>query len=656
MSVRVKIKNIMHTKIYRSFCLLFLTILFCGNIYGQYTIKSERAIRFFESGTRNFSLYYYDEAEDDLTKAIEVEPEFVEDYLVLADLYAVQKEYEKVVENYEKAFSLKPGFYPGGYLKLGKAYFNIGQYVSARKYLTEYAREYAKSPKDKSEAERLLQSCSFAEKAVQNPVPFEPVNLGDNINSDNNEYWPSLSADGQILVFTVLLPIDPLNSATRFNRQEDFYISYDTNGTWSVAEPLGPPINTPENEGAQSLSADGRMMFFTACNNPDGFGQCDIFYSEKSAGRWSRPMNLGSAINSSHSEKQPSISPDGRTLYFISDRPGGKGGFDIWISDYLGSGKWSKPKNLGDTINTTGHEQSPFIHADNKTFYFTSDGQVGMGGFDIFKSAKIDSGKWEKPVNLGYPINTWNDEMGLIVDAAGKKAYYSSTRDEKKGNDLYYFELPESARPVSVSYMKGIVYDAEKGFPLGADFELIKLSSGKTSFKSYSDPNTGEFLVCIPAENDYALNVSRPGYLFYSDNFAFKGVHEISDPFHVNVPLQPIKEGVSVVLKNIFFETDSYVLKDESKVELEKLIQFLNTNESVIIEVAGHTDNVGTDEYNMELSLNRANSVVKYLINSGISGSRLVAKGYGETKPVTSNETKEGRALNRRTEFTILDK
>ncbi|MFW5752121.1 MAG: OmpA family protein, partial [bacterium] len=445
--------------------------------------------------------------------------------------------------------------------------------------------------------------------------------------------------------------------ARRYNRQEDFYISYWKDNQWTVSEPLGPPLNTPENEGAQSISADGRLMYYTACNRSGGFGKCDIYYSEKVGDKWTRPSNLGSSVNSSFSEKQPSISPDGRTLYFISDRPGGKGGYDIWVTTKSAKGNnWSKPRNLGDTINTTGHEQSPFIHADNETFYFTSDGHVGMGGFDIFKSSRLDSGKWKIPENLGYPINTWNDEMGLIVNSSGKRAYYSSTRDEKMGNDLFSFVLPEKLRPTPVSYMKGIVYDAGEGFPLSADFELIELHSGQTIFNSFSDPTTGEFLVCIPADNNYALNVSRPGYMFYSENFAFEGVHEISDPFLVDIPLHPIKEGVTVILKNIFFETDSYQLKSESKVELDKLIQFLQQNESVVIEIAGHTDKVGTEEYNLDLSFNRAGAVVNYLIDNDIEESRLVPKGYGETQPVATNDTREGRALNRRTEFKILDK
>ena len=268
--------------------------------------------------------------------------------------------------------------------------------------------------------------------------------------------------------------------------------------------------------------------------------------------------------------------------------------------------------------------------------------------------SKIDSaGKWRKPVNLGYPINTGKDEFGLILNAAGDKAYFASDKDSLNGRDIYTFELYNEARPTEVSYVKGKVYDADTKVALRAGFDL---KSSQVINQSFSDSLTGEFLVCIPANRDYLLNVSKYGYLFFSDNFSLSNIFEISEPFIKDVPLQPIKVGKSVILENIFYEFDSYLLKDESKIELDKLVQFMKTYPSVKIEISGHTDDIGTNEYNMTLSEQRAGSVAEYLMNSSIDNERIKYVGYGFSKPLISNDSEEGRALNRRTELVIIDK
>jgi outer membrane protein OmpA-like peptidoglycan-associated protein len=395
-------------------------------------------------------------------------------------------------------------------------------------------------------------------------------------------------------------------------------------------------------------------MYFTACNREDGKGSCDIYFAVKEGNQWGPPVNLGSPVNTSAWEAQPSISPDGRTLYFVSSREGGIGGMDLWKSERDTSGNWTQPVHLGDVINTTGDEMSPFIHADNRTLYFSSTGHLGMGGFDIFKSKRSESGEWSVPENLGYPINTFHDEIGMIVNAEGSRAYYSSDRMKDSGKDLYMFDLHEEARPVSVSYMKGIVYDSETRRRLEARFELIDLSTSQLSMQSSSDPSSGEFLITIPTNRDYALNVSRPGYLFYSENFSLQGISSMEEPYLMDIPLQSIKSGEKVILRNIFFAFDSSELLEESFIELEKLTEFLNRNPSVRIRINGHTDIVGTDEYNLKLSDQRALSVVRFLKDQGIQESRLESKGFGSSMPLDTNETQEGRARNRRTEFEVL--
>ena len=306
------------------------------------------------------------------------------------------------------------------------------------------------------------------------------------------------------------------------------------------------------------------------------------------------------------------------------------------------------PVDLGDSINTKDTEMAPFIHPDDLTLYFTSNGHPGMGGLDLFYSRKDENGFWGKPVNMGYPINTYADEITLVVNAGGDLAYISSDKLGGKGKqDIYSFKLYKEAQPLKVTYFKGIVFNKETKKRLEAKFELIDLTSGKVVIESRSDPVNGEFLVALPTNKDYALNVSKTGYLFYSDHFALKGENSKARPFIRDIPLQEIGIGETVVLKNIFFDTDKYELKPESRSELENLINLLQTNGKIRIEISGHTDNAGTAVYNLTLSKNRAKAVYDYLVEYGISAGRLSYEGYGLTKPIDTNETEQGRANNR---------
>ncbi len=313
-----------------------------------------------------------------------------------------------------------------------------------------------------------------------------------------------------------------------------------------------------------------------------------------------------------------------------------------------------KPVNPGLTINTEGDEMSPFIHFDGKTLFFSSDGRTGMGGFDIFRTTLRDDSTWIEPQNLGYPINTYNDETGLIIGSDGRKAYFSSIRDKMNGKDIYYFDLYESARPEPVSYLKGKVYDRETGKLIKADYELINLTEGKP-IQSNSTDGSGEFLVCLPSGNNYGINVSKTGYLFYSESFLLQGQHTISEPFIKKIILSPVKVGEKMQLSNVFYEIDSWELKKESIAELNNLVKLLNVNENIVIEIGGYTDSTGTDEYNLTLSEKRALSVVDYLVSKGIPSERLRHKGYGNSDPIGDNVTSEGRRLNRRTEAKIIE-
>jgi outer membrane protein OmpA-like peptidoglycan-associated protein len=635
-------------------CCFFLLFSLAGQ--DQYTTKSKKAIGLYNNAGREYQLLNYTKAIELLREATKTDSQFIEAWLLLAQVCTDAKLIEESINAYRTAIDLDPGYFPPALYLLGQNEYLTGQYQAAGEHLKMFLSLGYGSQEMKQSASRFIENCNFSVTAVANPVPFNPVNLGPNINTRYDEYWPSLSADESILIFTVQIPIDENNPRIYMNRQEDFYFSEYKDGEWQPARNAGYPPNTQNNEGAQTISADGKHLFFTACNRDGGLGRCDLYYSERKGDRWSVPENLGPPVNSGNNEKQPSVSADGRVLYFVSDRAGGKGEYDIWISQRNDDETWMEPINAGDSINTAGDEQSPFIHPDNQTLYFASSGWPGLGRYDIFLSKRRNDNTWSRPVNIGYPINTYNNEEGLIVNATGNKAYYSSDRIAGQGRDLYEFELYEEVRPVKVSYMKGKVYDAETWQRLQARFELIDLNTGEVVMMSSSEPGTGEFLVCIPANTDYALNVSKKGYLFFSDHFSLEKIYERNEPYLKDVPLQPIKVGETIILRNVFYAYNSYELIDRSKIELDKVIQLMNENPLLVVEISGHTDNTGTPEYNQELSEKRAGSVKNYLSENGISPARMTAVGYGLTKPIATNETEEGRSENRRTELKILEK
>jgi len=261
---------------------------------------------------------------------------------------------------------------------------------------------------------------------------------------------------------------------------------------------------------------------------------------------------------------------------------------------------------------------------------------------------------WSKPENLGYPINTYNDEMGLVIESNGKRAYFSTVREKSKGKDIYYFDLDESLRPDPVSYLKGKVIDKVTGAMIKADYELINLSSNQVTIKSTTD-SRGSFLVCLPSGNNYGINVRKPGYLFHSENFLFEGIHTVAEPYIKKIVLSPIKIGEKMLLANIFYATDSWEIKEESSAELSNLAELLTDNKNVVMEIGGHTDSTGSDDHNKILSEKRALSVVSYLISKGVDKERLKSRGYGNSLPIGDNDTAEGRQLNRRTEAKVLD-
>ena len=583
--------------------------------------------------------------------AKKTEPCFAKVYLLEAVVYEDEKKNDSAINAYLRALEIDPDVFPNAYYSLARLQASSGRYADADRNLSVFLGLPNTSKSMREKAQMLQLRNQEAIRLAGQTVPFQPRNIGAGINTEYEEYLPFVTVDDQMMIFTrrYLRPLDPPVL------EEDFFYSLrDSSGAWQEAVRMEEPINSDENEGALSISPDGRYLFFAGCNRADGWGSCDIYASIKREDGWGKPFNLGKPINTSHWESQPCLSSDGRTLYFTSTRPGGFGKSDLWRSRLMHGGVWSEPENLGPNINTEGDENSPFLHPDGKTLYFASNGHGGMGGMDLFVSRMDSNGNWSVPQNLGYPINTSADETTLSVNAKGDTAYFSSDNLGGFGKkDIYSFPLYEQARPTTVSFMKGVVSDAKTHEPLAARFELISLKTGQTRVSSVATAKTGEFLVCLPVDEPFALNVSCSGYLFHSEHIALD-YGNAQKPMRKEIRLQPIEKGTRIVLENIFYQTDRYQLEKSSVGELERIFLFLAQNPKVRIEISGHTDNVGSAPYNKTLSENRARAVADYLIRKGIDASRIEAAGYGFDRPVADNQTEEGRAKNRRTELKIL--
>ncbi|MFV0376636.1 MAG: OmpA family protein [Mangrovibacterium sp.] len=634
---------------------LFILLLLCSA--EKIKAQDKKAQKYFVEAKSYYQANDYKNALVRLTSATGLEPHFIDAYLLQADIYADMDSVRLQIETLKKALAIDPAKYPKAWYVLGNACYALGEYEAAAEAFRRFLETGAGGQLDDNAKKKLCDS-EYALQLVTNPVPFQAISMGAAINTDLDEYWPSLTIDGKTFIFTRLLPVGVQTSELMPKFQEDFFESRLNGEKWDEAIPI-VELNTMQNEGAQSVSADGKLIFFTACNQSGGYGSCDIYFTRQINGTWIKAQNAGSPVNSGAWESQPSISANGEYLYFVSNRAGGKGKMDIWRCRLVGfssTGKpvWEKAENLGHSVNTSGNEMSPFIYADGASLYFASDFWPGLGGNDLFLTRMQGDSIWMKPLNLGFPINSYRDEQGLIVDASGTEAYYSSDRPGSKGVDIYKFKLNDGVQPTPVSYVSGRVVDAVSGNPVCSKVELINLESGKRIAETETCLNQGEFLMCLPLGNEYAFNVSKPGYLFYSDNFALKEIRRQDNPIELQIELEPVQLGRSTVLRNIFFESDSYELLQQSRTELFQLVLFMQQNPSVTIEIGGHTDNLGTAVYNLQLSQNRAKAVYEYLLEAKVAANRLAYKGYGLTVPVTGNDTAEGRAMNRRTEFKII--
>lgn len=589
----------------------------------------------------------YEKAIMALNKVVEKAPNYVEAYLSMAGIYAEMKDYNQSVNEFEKAMQLDSLFCKEYNLPYSISLAGIGAFEKALQSIDLFLQLPNLNSQSIKAANYRKTVYAFAVAYNQShpgrSKTLQLNDLGQGINTDALEYYPTITIDQKKMIFT-----------RRINNDEDFYESDLTENRWDSARPAAGKINTNYNEGAQNIAQDGSCLVFTGCNYPEGMGSCDLYISFKTrSGKWTEAENLGTQINSEFWESAPSLSPDKKDLYFSSNRPGGFGGKDIWVSHKKENGKWSAPENLGPNVNTSGDEASPFIHSDNLTLYFNSNGHQGYGMTDLFLSIKDSSGNFKTPINLGYPINTIDDEGSLIVAADGKTAYFASDRKNKKaGLDIYSFELPEDIRAVRTLWINGYVFDKKTGTGLPSGVMLTDVNHPEKKELIQTDEE-GKFFITLPVNKEYAFNVNRKNYLFYSDHFLLEQNSKDSF-FTLNIPLQPIETGASIILKNIFFDNNSFVIKPSSRTELEQLVAMMQDNPKLRLEISGHTDNVGKKEDNLKLSTNRAQAVVGYLVGKGILAARLQAKGYGDSRPIAPNETEEGKSNNRRTEINVI--
>lgn len=663
-----------------SVCLLCVQFIFAQTEPECPEITNKKAVKLFNEAVAK-PAYQSKESYDLLMQVVEIEPEYAEAWYLLAEYNRKKAEsstpearptYQKrAASNYSRLQEICPSYadyYASFYL--GMLAHEQKDFVKASGFFKQYLSHINYG----SEAELARQLTERMQKyldLINNPVPFEPK-IVSGVSSGKDEFLPMLSTDGDYIFYTHRF--DSYDKYTTIQKQEEqFTIAKRVGDEGSLSYESGKkmpfPFNQGHIQGASTITIDNNHIYMTLCEFIRGTGQpynnCDIYGSDYVDGEWTEFKNLGPTVNRDNTwESQPSVSPDGKVLYFSSIREensGFKQGIftsDIYRSTKGPDGVWSKAENLGPVINTTGNEKSPFIHSDNSTLYFSSDGLVGVGGYDLFHSKKKLDGSWSEPVNMGYPINTEGDDLGLIVSRDGKRAFFSSNQLSGAGGwDIYSFELMEEARPDSVLFIKGELKD-ENGLPVQDAKLEIKSGDGTRIMEGMVDRLTGKYAVAISCTkaDEFLMVVEKDDYAFTSKYVAAKEQVNYSRPMEVQFELKPIREGVHVELKDILFATNSAEFDEGSLLVLREFSAFLKKNPGIRIAIYGHTDNVGGEAFNLDLSDRRAHAVQEYLVKQGISADRMTSKGFGLSRPVASNDTEEGRSLNRRTEFVIVKK
>lgn len=588
--------------------------------------------------------------------------------------------YEEGVKKLEEVLASDPNnmevqFYLGSaYQALGQNEKSFNFFLKAKESMQLALADYSGGTNETRNMHQLQYQQRYAAEQVTLSKAVntmkEPVKLSSTVNGPFGDYGPIINPTGTRLYFTSRRPDSGQRSILSSKKKgilesksktetveptesdEDSYYTDREGEIWSVPTKLPEPLNSDNNEGVDCFTADNQLMMFTACGLEDGIGSCDLYISSLEGDHWQKPKNMGNVVNSVGWDGQSTISYDGTKIFFVSGREEGYGGPDIYMVEKNIFGEWGPPVNLGGIVNTPFDEYSPFISQDGKTLYFSSNAHPGFGGLDIFKSV-YENGKWSVPVNLGKPLNTPKDDIFFTIGGSGEIGYFSSDRDGK-GTDIYQIEIPEEMRPQPTIVITGIVTNAKTNEHVGGFVMVEDMDTGELIAVNKSNSVTGKYIVVLPGGRNYSVSANKEGFFFYSQSF------EVPKKIHYqeivkDIPLKPIEKGTKVVINNIFFETGKATLTSQSHLELDKAIDLLRTNPTMVIEVGGHTDNTGDDATNMKLSHDRAKAVREYMVGRGIGPDKIQAKGYGESNPIANNDTDEGRQANRRTEFIILE-
>lgn len=626
--------------------IVICTLLQSGFIYSQeLSTESKKARKLYEKADKKYQDRDFYGALEYLEESVKEDPSFFEAYIRMGSFYNALGQEDSVYSKFSSYVKTAPDPIASVLEKLAYMAFDRGEYENANHILNQFLKRVPERATS-FEIDLLSRSIDFAVSELESSKDsVEMKLLPEEVNRFRLQYLPSVTIDDASMFYT---------KRDDVKGDEDIVVSQKKDGKWLPGQSVSSRINTPLNEGACTVSADGRTMIFTSCDGRNSLGSCDLYISKKSGDTWSYPKNLGQPVNSIYWESQPSLSADGKTLYFSSNRRGGFGGRDLWVSESR-NGKWSEPRNLGKEINTRKDETTPFIHTNGVSLYFSGNGYPGMGGYDLYLTQKEDT-TWSKPQNLGYPINTFRDEVSIVIIGEGSKAYYA--KEEQKNfeildSKIITIELPDKLKSKRASYIIGEIRDAKTYKPLRADVQVVNLSNDQSIYENESDSITGQYFMVLPAGLDLAGYVKKKGYL-YSDFHFSTDSNSALQPDTIDIELIPVQEGETLVLKNIYFDVDSYEINDRSASELQNAFQLLKENPSIVVEIAGHTDDTGTKSYNQQLSTMRAKAVYDVLILKGVDTERLTYKGYADDQPIKPNTTEINRQSNRRIEFRVL--
>jgi outer membrane protein OmpA-like peptidoglycan-associated protein/tetratricopeptide (TPR) repeat protein len=638
--------------------LIFLLLIIAIVVHSQvreiaYSTQSKKAISAYKDAEKLYLEGNMEAALPKLENAIGYDQNFIEAWLLKGDVERDLGFNFEALLTYKKVISIDGDFFPVTYYFAGNLSLEAGLYDESVSFFESFLLYNNVRPEIQLQTLDKLASARFGSYAMSHPNSDSIQILNDSINSTADEYINSLRFDNNEMLFTRRFKPDSMLSDGLL--MEKFFLSKKVQDFWQKAYDLN--LNWPVDDqiGALSVSADGNTMYFAACGLQDGFGSCDIYQSTLVNNAWEQPVNLGERVNSTGWDSQPCISADGNQLYFVSKRKGGFGESDLWKCVRLSDGSWSDAINLGEFLNTSGNEMAPYLHADGKSLYFSSTGHIGMGNADLFLSRLDGADRWSKPENLGFPVNTIGEELNIIYNSDGNQAYISCNRKDGFGGFDIYSVLPDTKnKPAAVSFVKVIVRDSISKVYLSSDYNIIDLKSTIEIVSGLTDQRTGSFIQALPNGKQYSLLVRKSGYCIHTEHFNLEKRSD-NQPLIIEILLLPIKIGSTIVLNNVFFDVDKSEIKSESISELNHVVDFLNLNPEIKIELGGHTDSDGDTNSNLKLSSDRAESVRNYLIGKGIVEDRITAKGYGSTIPVATNLTMEGKRMNRRTEFKIVD-